>query len=107
MRDIRPLLQKDEVPQLFQLLATQKVENNTNWKGRFKENSEKMRSGNIYDVASVLKNLCELSRNKELSYRERTMMEKAMNLIATELAHTQRSTPELMKEELCGVLEKP
>ncbi|MEA2175821.1 MAG: CarD family transcriptional regulator [Blastocatellia bacterium] len=56
------------------------------WKDRFKEFSEKMRTGDIFGVADVLKNLTFLSHLKPLSFREQRMLERARYLVISELA---------------------
>ncbi len=56
------------------------------WKDRFKEFSEKMRTGDIFEVADVLKNLTYLSHSKPLSFREQRMLERARYLVISELA---------------------
>ncbi len=56
------------------------------WKDRFKEFTEKMRSGDIFEVACVLKNLTYLSHLKSLSFREQRMLERARYLVISELA---------------------
>ena len=56
------------------------------WKDRFKDFSEKMRTGDIFEVADVLKNLTFLSHIKPLSVREQRMLERARYLVVSELA---------------------
>ena len=56
------------------------------WKGRFAENSEKMRSGEVVKVAEVLKSLSVLAALKTLSYREKKMLDRARFLVVSELA---------------------
>jgi CarD family transcriptional regulator len=55
------------------------------WKDRFKEFSDKMRTGDVFSVADVLKNLTYLSRIKPLSFREQRMLERARYLVVSEL----------------------
>jgi CarD family transcriptional regulator len=56
------------------------------WKDRFKEFSDKMRTGDIFEVAQVLKHLTYLSHSKPLSFREQRMLERARYLVVSELA---------------------
>jgi len=58
----------------------------TDWKDRFKDFSDKMRSGDIFSVAEVLKTLTYMSRLKPLSFREKRMLERARYLVVSELA---------------------
>ena len=56
------------------------------WKDRFKEFSDRMRTGDIFAVAEVLKHLTFLNRQKPLSFREQRMLERARYLVVSELA---------------------
>jgi len=56
------------------------------WKDRYKEFLERMRTGDIFHVAEVLKNLTYLSLNKPLSFREKRMLERARYLVISELS---------------------
>ena len=56
------------------------------WKDRFKDFSDKMRTGDIFEVADVLKHLHYLSQIKPLSFREQRMLERSRYLVVSELA---------------------
>jgi len=58
-----------------------------NWNRRYREYSEKLKSGDLADVAYVLKELILISQDKELSFGERRLMEQAMGLVTMELSH--------------------
>ena len=73
---LRRAISDMEVERLFGLLGDGKIDNHQNWKGRFKDNSDKMRSGSIYDVADVLKSLTFLAKSKSLSFREKRMLDR-------------------------------
>ncbi|HET6373564.1 MAG TPA: CarD family transcriptional regulator [Candidatus Polarisedimenticolia bacterium] len=83
---LRKVLSRKEVDKVFKVLRSGKIEITSDWKGRFQENSDKMRTGDIYEVARVLKNLSYLSKSKNLSYRERKMLDKSKYLIVSEIA---------------------
>ena len=78
---LRKAISDEEVDRLFTLLSDGKIDNHQNWKGRFKDNSDKMRTGSIYDMADVLKSLTFLSKSKSLSFREKRMLDRARALI--------------------------
>lgn len=59
-----------------------------NWNRRYREYSEKLKSGDLLDVAYVLKELLLIGRDKELSFGERRLLEQAMGLITMELSHS-------------------
>ena len=60
--------------------------NAADWKDRFKENSDRMRTGSLSDVAAVLKSLLILGQGKSLSFREKKMLERARYLLVSEIA---------------------
>lgn len=71
---------------LFKTLSDDFVAPTGDWKDRFKDFSDKMKSGDIFEAADVLKNLTYLNRQKPLSFRESRMLEKARYLVISELA---------------------
>src|SRR5437764_11876471 len=89
---LRRAISDEEVERLFNLLSDGKIDNHQNWKGRFKDNSDKMRSGSIYDVADVLKSLTFLAKSKSLSFREKRMLDRAKFLIISEVSEVMRET---------------
>ena len=89
---LRRAISDEEVDRLFGLLGDGKIDNHQNWKGRFKDNSDKMRSGSIYEVADVLKSLTFLAKSKSLSFREKRMLDRAKFLIISEVSEVMRET---------------
>ncbi len=90
---LRRAITDEEVERLFALMGDGKIDNHQNWKGRFKDNSDKMRSGSIYDMAEVLKSLTFLAKSKSLSFREKRMLDRAKSLIVSEISEVMRLTP--------------
>jgi CarD family transcriptional regulator len=82
---LRRAISNVEVERLFGLLGDGKIDNHQNWKGRFKDNSDRMRTGSIYDVVEVLKSLTFLSKSKSLSFREKRMLDRAKFLVVSEI----------------------
>ena len=83
---LRRAIADSEVKRLFTLLGNGKIDNHQNWKGRFKDNSDKMRTGSIRDVIDVLKSLNFLSKSKNLSFREKRMLDRAKFLVVSEIS---------------------
>ena len=95
---LRKIIEKRDVEQLLSFLGSNQFFTQRDWKDRFKENSEKMRSGSIFHVAEVFKNLVYLSRVKPLSFREKRMLDRARFLLISELSTVMNLT-ELEIEE--------
>jgi CarD family transcriptional regulator len=103
---LRRAISDHEVERLFGLLGNGKIDNHQNWKGRFKDNSDKMRSGSIYEVADVLKSLTFLSRSKSLSFREKRMLDRAKFLIISEVSEVMRETAGTIEGRVDTALER-
>jgi len=83
---LRKVIDEKEAQKLMRRLRDTDVATGTDWKERFQENADKMRTGDLKDVVDVLKSLTVLAQQKELSDRERRMLEKARYLLVSELA---------------------
>jgi CarD family transcriptional regulator len=83
---LRRVVRNGEVQKILDFLTDGECSNNTDWKYRFKENSERMRTGSLLDVAAVLKSLLVLNQTKPLSFREKKMLERARYLLVSELS---------------------
>jgi len=103
---LRRAITDDEVDRLFTLLGDGKIDNHQNWKGRFKDNSDKMRSGSIYEVADVLKSLTFLAKSKSLSFREKRMLDRAKFLIISEVSEVMRETAVAIEGRVDSALER-
>jgi CarD family transcriptional regulator len=87
---LRPVVSKKEIDLVYDVLKDNKVQLFDDWKGRFQENSDKMRTGSITEVALVFKSLSHLALQKNLSYRERRMLDRARYLIVSEISEVEK-----------------
>lgn len=84
---LRPLGETKDIEKLFGILEDGNIDTYKDWKGRYKQNLDKMKTGRLIEVADVLKNLCLVSQKKSLSFREKKMYERAKYFIVSEVAH--------------------
>jgi CarD family transcriptional regulator len=103
---LRHVITSGDVRKIFNLLGDGNIDQHPNWKGRFKENSDKMRTGSIYEVAIVLKGLTFLSRKKALSFREKRMLDRAKFLIVSEIAEVEGKSAASIEERVERALNK-
>ena len=103
---LRRAIGDNEVKKLFTLLGNGKIENHQNWKGRFKDNSDKMRTGSLYDVVDVLKSLNHLSQSKNLSFREKRMLDRAKFLVISEISEVLSESSETIEDRVDKALER-
>ena len=103
---LRRAIPDGEVKKLYTLIGNGKIDNHVNWKGRFKDNSDKMRTGSIYDVVDVLKNLNFLSKSKHLSFREKRMLDRAKFLVVSEISEVSSETTETVEGKVGKALDR-
>jgi CarD family transcriptional regulator len=89
---LRPPIKTKECERLLALLAENFASPPADWKDRYKEFLEKMRTGDVFTVAEVLKNLTYLALRKPLSFREKRMLERARFLVISEIALVMRKS---------------
>lgn len=82
---LRRVVRTNEIQKIMDYLTDGACDSNADWKYRFKENSDKMRTGSLLEVAGVLKSLLMLGQSKPLSFREKKMLERARYLLVSEL----------------------
>ena len=83
---MRPPISAEDVDDLFQLLGKKDVREPTNWSRRFKNHQEKLKSGDVYQVAEVVRNLALREATKGLSAGEKAMLVKARSVLVSELS---------------------
>jgi CarD family transcriptional regulator len=103
---LRRAITDEETERLFSLLGDGKIENHQNWKGRFKDNSDRMRTGSIYDVVEVLKSLSHLAKSKSLSFREKRMLDRAKFLVVSEISEVMGLKVPVIDERVEQALER-
>jgi CarD family transcriptional regulator len=96
---LRRVVRNGDVQKILDVLSIEGNGGNGDWKDRFKENSDRMRTGSLLEVAGVLKSLIALHQAKPLSFREKKMLERARYLLVSELAMA-RNCEEAKVEEL-------
>jgi CarD family transcriptional regulator len=99
---LRRLYKRNEIKDLIGLLEDEVGPKVSDWKDRYRENLEKMKTGKLEDVAHVLKNLNQVSKRKSLSFREKKMYDRAKHLLVSEIAIVKG----ISEIEAAGVIEK-
>jgi CarD family transcriptional regulator len=91
---LRRITKDREISRILSYLATGWCSINGDWKVRFKENSEKMQSGDLLRAAEVFKSLVQLHIDKPLSFREKKMLDRARHMLVSEISIA-RGVPEI------------
>jgi CarD family transcriptional regulator len=100
---LRPLISPAKCRKLIDMLSQDFEPVAWDWKTRAKQFTEKMRSGDLFQVAEVMKMLTFLSHEKKLSFREQTLLEKSKFLIISEITNTRGHMP--CESEILNLVE--
>ena len=102
---MRPPISEADVEDLFRLIGKRDVREPANWSRRFKNHQEKMKSGDVYQVAEVVRNLALRDKGKGLSTAEKSMLERARGILVSELSFALNVTEEEALDKLTAGLD--
>jgi CarD family transcriptional regulator len=102
---LRPLISSAQCKKLIDTLSDDFEPVSADWKTRSRQFTEKLRSGDVFQAADVLKMLVFLSHEKRLSFREQSLLEKAKFLILSEIKNTFPSQEIPMESEIISKVE--
>ena len=97
---LRRVTKDREISRVLSFLATGRCSSASDWKVRYKENTDKMQSGNLLQAAEVFKGLLQLHVDKPLSFREKKMLDRARHMLVSEISIS-RGVPEASVREWC------
>ena len=89
---VRSIIDKNSAERVFKILEEDETEMSQNWNKRYRDNMDKMKSGDIYEVADVVRNLTFKQKEKGLSTGEKKMLLNARQILISELALVQSSS---------------
>lgn len=82
---IRPIITKAEGKKVMEILKSEKTMMSSNWGKRYRENLEQLKSGDIFEIADIVRNLTILDNEKTLSASEKKMLNDAKRVMVSEL----------------------
>ena len=101
---LREVINDEEVEEVFAVLRKKEARMPTNWSRRFKNHVEKLKSGDIYQVAEVVRNLSIREADKGLSAGEKRMLARARQILVSELTFALNVDEEQAEARLDDVL---
>ncbi len=98
---LREVIPETEIPQVYKVMQS-KAQNGDNqtWNRRYREYMDKIKTGSIYDVAEVFRDLFQLKLEKDLSFGERKLLDTAQNLLVQELSTSKDIDEASMMKEI-------
>lgn len=82
---VRGIISVEQVTEVIGILSAQSTEMSNNWNRRYRENMEKLKTGDIYNVAEVVRNLMRTDKEKKLSTGEKKMLSNAKQILISEI----------------------
>ncbi|MBA2644204.1 MAG: CarD family transcriptional regulator [Solirubrobacterales bacterium] len=101
---LRRVIDEDTVKKVLGVLSDEVSEMPKNWNRRFKHNRDKIKTGDIYELAEVVRNLALREQDKGLSTGEKQMYTRAKKILASELMYALEKTEDEAEEHLDGIL---
>ena len=95
---IRNVIDKTEAEKVINVLEQDETEMEKNWNKRYRDNMDKMKSGNIYEIADVVRNLSFKQKEKGLSTGEKKMLHNAKQILVSELVLAEHATQDEVEE---------
>ena len=103
---LRELISIDEVDIVYDILRERDISiNEQTWNRRYREYMDKIKTGSVYEIAEVMRDLMLLRYEKELSFGERKMLDTARTLIVKELAIAQSEEEAMIADEIDQIFE--
>ena len=95
---VRNIIDKSAADKVFSILEQDETEMEKNWNKRYRDNMDKMKSGDIYEIADIVRNLAFKQKEKGLSTGEKKMLNNAKQILVSELVLAEHATQEEIEE---------
>lgn len=95
---VRNIIDKNSADKVFNLLSQDETEMDKNWNKRYRDNMDKLKSGDIYEIADVVRNLSFKQKEKGLSTGEKKMLVNARQILVSELVLAEQSSKDEIEE---------
>jgi len=102
---LRSVISEEDVKKVYEILGGAKTKMSSNWNRRYRANLEKIKSGDVFAVAEVVRNLAYRDREKGLSTGERRMLDNAKQLLISELVVAQEAEEAEVQKAIEEVLQ--
>ena len=103
---LRQIISQKQVSKVYKILRKKDIEiDDQTWNRRYREYVEKIKSGSIFEVAGVLRDLFLLRLGKDLSFGERRMLDTARNLLIKELSIVKKSPEKSIEKEIKKIFD--
>jgi len=103
---LRDIIDVEEVPKVYEIMKRRDMPpDNQTWNRRYREYMEKIKSGSVYEVAEVLRDLYLLKEDKDLSFGERKMLDTAQSLLLKELSIAKKTDEGAIMSDINSIFD--
>lgn len=95
---VRNIIDKESADKVLGVLERDETEMDKNWNKRYRDNMEKMKSGDVYEIADVVRNLSFKQKEKGLSTGEKKMLNNAKQILVSELVLAEHSSQDEVEQ---------
>ena len=101
---LRPVVDRNAVTKIYRILKQRNVRVDTQtWNRRYRLYAQKIKTGSVFEMAEVLRDLCVLGKDKELSFGEKKMMDTVKDLLVTEISIAKSREQDKVRLELADI----
>ena len=94
-------MSKQEVKEVYDILRSKELSvDGQTWNRRYREYMEKIKTGSVFEIAEVLRNLFLLRHSKDLSFGERKMLDQAKQLLVREISLARQAQEAIIEQEI-------
>jgi CarD family transcriptional regulator len=105
---LREIISEEDVEQVYAILREKDISvDSTTWNRRYREYMEKIKTGSVFEIAEVLRDLYLLKGDKDLSFGERKMLDTARALLIKELSLAKNCTEDAIEADLKSIFNIP
>jgi CarD family transcriptional regulator len=102
---LRPVITKRQITKIYNILKNKDKDSNQqngnqSWNKRYREYSDKLKSGDIFEVANVLRDINQLQKGKDLSFGEKRIMDSARALLIKEISIAKKRKEDTVSNEI-------
>lgn len=101
---LRRIVDRQSVDQVYEILRSKKVKLDTQtWNRRFRAYTNKLKTGSLFEIAEVIRDISVIGAGKELSYGEKKMLESAQHLLVAEISLVKARAEERVRHEIAEI----
>jgi CarD family transcriptional regulator len=101
---LRRIVDRQSIDQVYEILRTKRIKIDTQtWNRRVRDYTNKLKTGSLFEIAEVVRDISVIGSGKELSYGEKKMLESAQQLLVSEVSIVKSRAEERVRDEIAEI----